>query len=165
MKLLLISFFILTSIIACDRQQQNNTTDQNNSESELNQITFQTQQLKSEPDEIAPDGSKIFLLTRVNGGSMCLCELPASETTQAVRHKTIEEIWFFLSGEGEVWREMNGKEEVTEVSRDISITIPLGCHFQFRNTGKEPLRFIIVTMPPWPGKEETVKAGNYWINE
>jgi len=124
---------------------------------------FQTQKLKNEPDHIAPDGSKIFLLPSLKGGGTCICELPAYQTTQAVKHKTVEEIWFFLSGEGEVWRKMNSKEEVLKVSKDISITIPLGCHFQFRNTGGEPLRFIIVTMPSWPGENEAVEVENYWL--
>lgn len=70
---------------------------------------YQTKKLKSEPDDIAPDGSKIFLLNSMKGGNMCLCELPAGETTQALHHKTAEEIWFFLSGEGEICRKMGNK--------------------------------------------------------
>ena len=44
----------------------------------------------------------------------------------------------------------------------ISLTIPLGAHFQFRNEGKEPLSFIILTIPPWPGEGEAVRVADYW---
>jgi len=60
---------------------------------------------------------------------------------------------------------MGDKEEETKVSKDVSITIPLSCNFQFRNTGQEPLRFIIVNMPPWPGNDEAVKIENYWSRQ
>jgi mannose-6-phosphate isomerase-like protein (cupin superfamily) len=36
----------------------------------------------------------------------------------------------------------------------ISLTIPTGTGFQFRNIGETPLKFIIAAMPPWPGEEE-----------
>jgi len=79
-----------------------------------------------------------------------------------VLYQSVAEIWFFLSGEGEVWEKMENKEKVTKVSKDVSITIPLGCHFQFRNKGEEPLRFIIVTIPPWPGRDAAAKVENCW---
>jgi mannose-6-phosphate isomerase-like protein (cupin superfamily) len=121
-----------------------------------------TQELSSEPDYVAPDGSRIFRLPDMKGGGICICELPAMATSHAVCHKTIEEIWFFLSGEGEVWRKLGDQEEITKVSNGLSLTIPLGCHFQFKNTGNEPLRFLIVTMPPWPGADEAFFVKGYW---
>jgi hypothetical protein len=49
----------------------------------------------------------------------------------------------------------DGHEDVVKVGPGISLTIPVGTHFQFRNTGSEPFRFIIATMPPWwPGVNE-----------
>jgi mannose-6-phosphate isomerase-like protein (cupin superfamily) len=38
----------------------------------------------------------------------------------------------------------------------VSLTIPIGTHFQFRSIGDEPLAAIGVTMPPWPGEGEAV---------
>lgn len=123
---------------------------------------LQTQKLGLTPDHIAPDGSKIFKLPDMSRGGLSICELAPGQTTQAVKHKTVEEIWYFQSGEGEVWRKLNIHEEITKVNEDISITIPLGCEFQFKNTGKDPLRFIIVTMPPWPGPDEAVQVKGRW---
>jgi mannose-6-phosphate isomerase-like protein (cupin superfamily) len=28
--------------------------------------------------------------------------------------------------------------------------------------GEEPLMFIIVTMPPWPGDQEAVRVDDHW---
>ncbi len=162
MKKLLVSILIMLDIIACNNKPHVKIIEKEITDSVKSVTIYQTNTLKKEPDDIAPDGSKIYLLNSLKGGGMCLCELPVGETTQAVRHQTVEEIWFFLSGEGEVWRKMKNKEEVIPVIKDMSITIPLGCHFQFKNTGKEPLRFIIVTMPPWPGVDEAEKVEGYW---
>ena len=48
------------------------------------------------------------------------------------------------------------------MSPGVSLTIPLGAHFQFRNTGEAPLRFVIVTMPPWPGEDEAYGVEGHW---
>ena len=89
-------------------------------------------------------------------------ELPSGETSTAVTHRTVEEIWYFLSGRGEMWRKTNGKEEIVPVDTGVCITIPLGTHFQFRSFGDEPLAAIGVTMPPWPGEGEATFAEGIW---
>jgi mannose-6-phosphate isomerase-like protein (cupin superfamily) len=115
-----------------------------------------TSKLKDRYDVLAPDGSEIRELLKSERGSMVHCTLPAGKTTQAVKHKTVEECWYFLSGEGEVWRKEGDREEVTVVTPGVALNISLGCHFQFRNTGTRPLTFVIITMPPWPGPNEAV---------
>lgn len=111
---------------------------------------------------IAPDGSEIRLLLTMKGGSMVHCTLPPHKISLAVRHKTVEEVWYFIEGRGEVWRKQGDQEEVIEVKNGVCITIPSGTHFQFRTTGNAPLRFVITTMPPWPGEHEAVRVQNYW---
>jgi mannose-6-phosphate isomerase-like protein (cupin superfamily) len=44
----------------------------------------------------------------------------------------------------------------------VSITIPTGAKFQFRNDGDEPLEAIGVTMPPWPGADEAIEVEGVW---
>jgi glucose/arabinose dehydrogenase len=34
--------------------------------------------------------------------------LPSGQISTAVAHQTVEEIWFFLSGTGEMWRQQTG---------------------------------------------------------
>lgn len=123
---------------------------------------YETIKLKDKPDHIAPDGSEIYLLPRLKEGSMCVCQLPVGMTSVAVCHKTTEEIWFFLSGKGEVWRKYNNENKTTPVEKDVAITIPLGCYFQYRNTGEESLKFVIVGMPPWPGPDEAFFVEGNW---
>ena len=124
--------------------------------------TFKTAKLASKADYLAPDGSEIRLLPDVQGGGLAHCTLPSRKTSLAVRHKTVEEIWYFIEGTGEVWRQMGSKKRTTRVHADVCITIPLGCHFQFRNTGDAPLCFVIATIPRWPGKSEALKVADHW---
>ncbi len=77
-------------------------------------------------------------------------------------HRSVEEIWYFLSGRGEIWRRQGGREEVTAVAPGVALTVPLGTAFQFRTLGEEPLAFVAVTMPPWPGGEEAYEVEGRW---
>src|SRR5262245_44381958 len=111
---------------------------------------FETKELQAEYDYLAPDKSEIRLLPCLKGGGLAHCTLPPGHTSFPVCHKTVEEIWYFLEGQGQVWRSDGTNEQVTEVKPGTSITIPLGVRFQFKSTGTQPLKFIICTMPPWP---------------
>jgi mannose-6-phosphate isomerase-like protein (cupin superfamily) len=79
-----------------------------------------------------------------------------------VRHKTVEEIWYFVQGEGQVWRKYGATAQVTDVRAGTALKIPYQAHFQFRNTGKKDLVFLIVTMPAWPGPEEAIEVKDEW---
>jgi mannose-6-phosphate isomerase-like protein (cupin superfamily) len=118
--------------------------------------------LPAEPDVIAPDGAAVRILLALPGGSMAHFELAAGQTSVAVRHRTVEELWYFLSGRGEMWRGDGEREALVEVGPGVSIDIPLGTAFQFRALGNEPLRAVAVTMPPWPGEDEAVPAEGPW---
>jgi mannose-6-phosphate isomerase-like protein (cupin superfamily) len=112
--------------------------------------------------EPAPDGSEVRLLLRVTGGGMVHCTLLPGRVSRCLAHRTVDEIWYFLAGRGEVWRKRGEQEETTEVHPGLCLTIPRGTKFQFRNLGDEPLRFLIATIPPWPGAEEAVRARDHW---
>ena len=123
---------------------------------------FSTKCLPAKPDAIAPDGSNVRILLELAGGGMAHFELGPGETSTAVAHRTIEEIWFFLSGCGEMWRKQNQREEIVPVHAGVCITIPLETHFQFRTSGHEPLSAVAVTMPPWPGESEAYVVDGKW---
>ena len=133
-----------------------------NDNSNNEKITFETKVVGKKYDYIAPDGSKCYLLTKVRGGDLAYYTFPPRRTSFAVRHKTVEEIWYFIQGHGEIWRKQHKKEKTVKVKPGTSITIPTGTHFQFRNTGEEELCFIITGMPRWPGKEEAVPVSGKW---
>ncbi|HSA99444.1 MAG TPA: cupin domain-containing protein [Anaerolineales bacterium] len=123
---------------------------------------FETKRLPVERDTIAQDGSDVRVLLNLQGGGMAHFELPTGQTSTAITHKTVEEIWFFLSGRGQMWRRTDSREEVVAVEAGVCLTIPLGTHFQFRSFGDEALSAIGVTMPPWPGEDEAKVVEGKW---
>ena len=54
---------------------------------------------------IAPDGSHIWLMTRVDSASSIHMRLGPGEVSRAQRHATVSELWFFVEGVGQLWRE------------------------------------------------------------
>ena len=126
------------------------------------QRPFETKFLPPDPDAVAPDGSEVRVLLQVQGGGLAHFELAAGQTSVAVRHRTVEEIWYFLHGRGEMWRKRGEEEEVVAVSAGACITIPLGTAFQFRVTGEEPLAAIGATIPLWPGAGEATIVSGPW---
>ena len=78
-------------------------------------------------------------------------QLGAGQVSVAVRHRTIEELWFFLTGRGEMWRRNAvGEEETVVVEVGTALSIPVGCAFQFRSLGDVPLTAVAASIPPFP---------------
>ena len=123
---------------------------------------FSTKQLPVDRDAIALDRSDVRVLLQLSGGSMAHFELGPGRVSQAVGHRTVEEIWFFLSGRGEMWRKQGDREEVVQVDAGVCLTIPLGTQFQFRCFDCAPLAAVAVTMPPWPGDGEAYEVAGKW---
>jgi mannose-6-phosphate isomerase-like protein (cupin superfamily) len=128
---------------------------------------MKTKTLPSERSYPAPDGSEIRLLLDLEGnkGGLAHCVLPAGGVSVPQRHKTVGEIWYFVQGLGQVWRKSAGEEQegrVVDVAPGQCLTIEPGEHFQFRNTGAEPLTLIIATIPSWPGCEDAVEVEGHW---
>ncbi len=126
----------------------------------MNQLDYK--QLARDSDVLAPDGSEIRLLSETSRGSMVHCTLNPGEVSVPVAHRTVEELWYCLEGRGQVWRRRGDDERVVEVAPGGSLSIPTGAHFQFRTIGDHPLRFVIITMPPWPGENEAYRVAGYW---
>jgi mannose-6-phosphate isomerase-like protein (cupin superfamily) len=124
--------------------------------------SFASMRVPVERSGVAPDGSDVRVLLRLAGGGMAHFELAPGKISRAVAHRTVEEIWFFLTGRGEMWREQDGVSETVEVSPGMCLTIPLGTRFQFRSNGDVPLSAIGVTMPPWPGDGEAILLDGPW---
>lgn len=112
------------------------------------------------PDDmtvLAPDGSEVRVLARSSRGSMANFRLAEGQTSIAKQHRTIEELWYFIGGEGE----MCIGDDVCDVRAGISIMIPPQTRFQFRCLAGT-LEAVAVTMPPWPGEDEALDADPYW---
>src|SRR5215211_5511316 len=119
---------------------------------------FVTKMLADEPDDIAPDTSEIRLLASATRGSMAHGTLAPGEVSLAVRHRTVEEVWYVVEGRAQIWRKLGDDEKVVDAGPGSSLSIPVGTHFQFRTVGDEPFQFIMCTMPPWPGADEAVRV-------
>lgn len=124
--------------------------------------SFATKRRPAAADAVAPDGSEVRVLLALPGGSMAHFTLAPGDTSRAVAHRTVEEIWYFVDGRGEMWRKLGGHEEVVVVERGVCITIPVGTRFQFRSLGPGPLEAVGVTMPPWPGDGEADELDGVW---
>ena len=123
---------------------------------------FRSMRLPKARDLVAADGCDVRILLGLAGGTMAHFQLAPGHTSSAVTHRTVEEIWFFLSGRGEMWLKQEGREEIVPLERDVCLTIPLGTDFQFRSLGDQPLAAVSITMPPWPGDGEAVVVRGKW---
>lgn len=124
--------------------------------------SFGTKQLPAARDVVAPDGSDVRVLLGLARGGMAHFVLAPGQVSTAVTHRTVEEIWYVLSGRGEMWRRQGDREEVVAMAPGVCLTIPLGTHFQFRSLGTEELAAVAVTMPPWPGDGEALVVAGKW---
>jgi mannose-6-phosphate isomerase-like protein (cupin superfamily) len=121
-----------------------------------------TRALGRAADVIAPDGCEVRILARTPRGSMAHFTLGPGQTSRAVAHRTVEEVWYFLAGTGRMWRRQGEAEEVVDVGPGVSLAVPLGARFQLRNDGAGPLAAVAVTMPPWPGEDEAYFIEGKW---
>jgi mannose-6-phosphate isomerase-like protein (cupin superfamily) len=123
---------------------------------------YETKTLGAGVDATAPDGTAVRLLLSLAGGSMAHFELPAGGVSHAVTHRTVEEIWFVVSGRGSIWRRTEGLEGIDPIRPGTALTIPLGTAFQFRADAASALAFVAITMPPWPGADEAAPVAGPW---
>lgn len=126
---------------------------------------FELSNLGDAPEARAPDGSRVRALLRTQGGSMAHFELEPGACSKAVAHHRVDELWFVLSGCGEIWRAHNGREEISALAPGTCFSIPHGFHFQFRASEDAPLRVVAVTMPPWPGPDEAYAVKGTWTED
>jgi mannose-6-phosphate isomerase-like protein (cupin superfamily) len=125
-------------------------------------MRLSSKSLSGMPDAVAPDGSEVRLLGKTNQGSLAHFTLPPKAVSRAMAHHTVEEIWYFLAGQGRMWRRLGSDMDEVEVGPGVSITLPVRTHFQFRSDSSEPLVAVAVTMPPWPGDEEAYAVEGPW---
>jgi mannose-6-phosphate isomerase-like protein (cupin superfamily) len=123
---------------------------------------MRTRQFPSAPEARSPAGAAIRFLMEGETGNMIHATVPPGQVNRATVHATVSEFWHVLAGEGQIWRWDGVAEQTTDLAPGISIDIPVGTAFQYRCTGPEPLRFLCVTMPPWPGDLEATVIEGPW---
>ncbi|WP_262299885.1 cupin domain-containing protein [Microvirga sesbaniae] len=125
-------------------------------------MSFTTCRLGTLPDAIAPDGSEVRGLCSTSRGSLARFTLPPHAVSKAVAHRSVEEVWYFVSGRGQMWRRSHDRDEIVDVEPGVATSIPVGAHCQFRSLSPEPLEALGTTMPPWPGDDEAVAVHGVW---
>ena len=111
--------------------------------------------------DVAPDGSDVRVLLGLPRGGMAHFELAARQVSRAVVHRNVDEIWYIVSGQGEMWRSQGGREEFVELRPGLCLTIPVGTSFQFRT--RQAVAVVGITMPPWPGPDEAMFVTGPWV--
>ncbi len=124
---------------------------------------MRTRPFPEAPDDRSPAGAEIRYLMEGARGNMIHSTVPPSQVNRATVHATVSEFWHVLSGRGEIWRRDESGEAVAVLESGVSIDIPVGTAFQYRCTGAEPLRFLCVAMPPWPGNDEATIVDGPWV--
>jgi mannose-6-phosphate isomerase-like protein (cupin superfamily) len=115
-------------------------------------------------DAIAPDGSEVRFLAGLSRGGMASFSIGPGEVSIAVRHRTVEELWVFTAGRGEIW--ISPDRDVTTPAVTVHVgdcvRVPVGASFQFRSSPETGLTAVGVTMPPWPGDGEAIRTVGPW---
>ncbi len=124
---------------------------------------MQTRPFPELPDARSPAGAEIRYLMEGPTGNMIHSTVPPGQVNRATVHGTVNEFWHVLASTGELWRRDESGDEVTALTPGVSIDIPVGTSFQYRCTGSVPLRFVCVTMPPWPGDGEATLVDGPWV--
>ena len=119
-------------------------------------------QLPRDWDDDAPDGSGVRVLCRLDGASTAHFELGPHQVSRPSCTGRSRRSGTSSSGRGKMWREFAGRATETELRPGLSLTLPVGTRFQFRNTGAEALTVLGVTVPPWPGEGEAVPVAGPW---
>jgi mannose-6-phosphate isomerase-like protein (cupin superfamily) len=125
-------------------------------------MTWTALHVDNAPEVVAPDGSAVRVLVHTGSGSMARFSLPPFAVSRAVKHRTVDEVWYFLSGRGRMWLLSDDRATIIDVAPGLSVVISVGTAFQFRSDSAEPLQAIGVTIPPWPGEDDAIVVPGPW---
>lgn len=124
--------------------------------------SMKTTMLPEKPDAKSPAGADIRFLMDGKKGNMIHSTVAPHQINMATVHATVSEFWYVLEGHGEIWRDDGNENSITVLVPGISIDIPVGTSFQYRNVSNEDLKFICIAMPPWPGESEATYVKGIW---
>jgi mannose-6-phosphate isomerase-like protein (cupin superfamily) len=89
------------------------------------------------------------------------------QISRPMRHREVEESWYVLEGEGEVWRCPPGVPpagvSTVHIGPGDALVIPPGFGFQVRVCVGGPLRMLCSTAPPCPGRGGRPSFTAAWV--
>ena len=123
---------------------------------------MKTKMLSEHPEDKSPAGADIRYLMDGETGNMIHSTVPPLQVNRATLHATVSEFWYVLEGHGEIWRDDGEENSITTLVQGTAIDIPVGTSFQYRNVSDVDLKFICISMPPWPGEAEATYVQGVW---
>jgi len=123
---------------------------------------MKTSMLPERPDAKSPAGADIRYLMDGGMGNMIHSTVPPHQINKATVHATVSEFWYVLEGHGQIWRDDGAESCTVDLLPGTSIDIPVGTAFQYRNVSEADLKFICISMPPWPGDSEATYVRGIW---
>jgi mannose-6-phosphate isomerase-like protein (cupin superfamily) len=119
--------------------------------------------LSTEPNAESPDGSAEIrhILTSPAGDlTHAVCR---AGYTAAVHHlPELDEAYYVLAGEGEIWRATDDTEFVTALRPGRWVGMPAGTRFQYRADRGTTLVFLVMVLPSWREELFNVVEGGRW---
>jgi mannose-6-phosphate isomerase-like protein (cupin superfamily) len=123
---------------------------------------WETKAVADEYDYVSPGGvSEIRLLPSFEQGEVTHARANPSGPSLAATTSGLGEIFYVLSGEGELWRRSGELADVTHLHPGRCVSVPPGIEFQYRALDG-PLAFLVATAPRWQKENWHEAATRYW---
>ena len=85
---------------------------------------FGTMQLPDAPDATAPDGSDVPGAAAARPWLDGALRLAAGRVSRAVARHAVEELWYILAGQGQMWRRQGERQEKVPLRPGTCLSIP-----------------------------------------
>jgi mannose-6-phosphate isomerase-like protein (cupin superfamily) len=95
-------------------------------------------------------------------GNMIHSTVPPGQVNRATVHATVSEFWHVLSGEGQIWRRDGTVRRRPFWKQAFPSTFRSGRHSSIAAPVVDPLQFLCITMPRWPGDKEATSSDGPW---
>jgi mannose-6-phosphate isomerase-like protein (cupin superfamily) len=124
-------------------------------------VDFDRHVLPDLPDSTSPGGgAEIRHILRSPRGDLTHAVCHAGEVAPTHELPELDESYFVLAGEGEIWRRNEEREATTQLRPGRFVWMPAGCQFQYRANRGTSLVFLVVVLPSWrPELFHIVDAG------
>lgn len=117
--------------------------------------------------KIAPDKSKIHFLTTGLYGGVVQCSMAPLQVSETKMHRTVSEMWAFKGSiEIDVFKQdtKNSKPRIVSIKNPTHYYIArinAGESFKFENLQSKAAKFLIATVPTWPGSNEAISVSDF----
>jgi len=106
--------------------------------------------LAADPDAVSPGGGaeiRYVLASPLGELTHAVCRTGEVAPTHLLPE--LDEAYYVLAGEGEIWRSAAKREAVTALRPGRWVQMPAGTRFQYRANRGSSLVFLVVVLPRW----------------